>query len=819
MGNLRELIFAAASLRRAPTFVAAVLLTLGVTLGTLVTTAVLSHVLIFKPLPYDDAERLFLVKGTLKNRDVTVMTNVNSYASAVDLYQREQFERASILAFEFQQYSSHPQQPLLTVNFVSPEFFSLLNTPMEHGRAFGNSEKLGTYNSVAVISHHTWQQHFQGRSDILGQRIELNGKSYAVIGVTAERFDEPKFFSDQFEGSDVWLPWDFHRGDERARNDWGALNPAITVIAKLAASIGQEHAAQIVSEGLNRNFLANLPNGGQDLPYSMSVQLSSFEDVILGDSRKTALLLLAGALTLLFIACSNIVNLMLSRTVQKQKRLTIQAIVGANRGHLFMSILAENILLMAAVALLSIGVTHLGFGVLRDLAAGYLPRLGELSLNAAFAGLTVLLAAVLAVLFSAAAIRVVQYDRLQSSVQSSGKGSGLQVSARVRSLLIAAQVALIGVLIAANMSVLKNATDIVLRDIGFNTQDLVYLSLNYQAGQITAAERQQLTQQILAALRTQPQVAMATSTTADPTRPSNGGPAIRYSGDRNPVNVMLFFTGPQYFDVMQQPMIEGRSFTEAEVLDNARVAVITRALAEKLYPGSSPLGKSVIQSMSTEPYTVVGVADSLALPPAVSDVLGGEEMNRQHLYVPGYTVANVEEFRFLIRLQPNQQVGREQWRALIRAINPNLNIWLLEGMESRRLDLMARELSTAKVTIALTIISMLLAGIGIYGVLNYNTELRRYELGIRMSLGARPADIVRLVFFSNARPVLWGFGASVLLGIAAYSVARQYADRYMHVEFVPLLTASIMILLIAAVSSYLPLHRLVRRWPIHAWRS
>jgi predicted permease len=820
MGFVRELKFAAASLRRAPTFVAAVVITLGVTLGTLITTAVLSYVLVFKPLPYADSERLYLVKGTLQNNGAVVMANVNSYASARELYGRKQeFQAAALLAFEPLQYSSHARQPLFTVSFVSPEFFGLLQTPMAMGRAFADSERVGSFNPVAVISYKTWQQYFEGRADVLEQSIDLNGKSYRIVGVSAERFDEPHFFSGQFQGSEVWLPWDFHRGDERARNDWGALIPAITVIARLADGVGSEQATQVVSDGLNRAFRANLPNGGEGLPYSMSVQLSSFEEVILGDSSNAALLLLAGAFTLLFIACSNIVNLMLSRTVQKQKQLTIQATVGANRKHLFMSILAENALLMAGVAALSVAATYWGFDVLRGLATGYMPRLGELSLGIVSTLLTLVLAGVLALIFSAAAIRIVKYDQLQSSVQSSGKGSGLQISARVQSLLIASQIALMGLLIAANMSVLKGATDVILRPLGFETRDLAFLSLDYQAGEIDAARREQLSREVLATLQSHPQVEVASATTSEPTRPSNGGPVFRFADDRSPTNVVQFYTSARYFEVMRQPMLEGRGFTAAEAIDKGQVAVVTRSLAKKLYPGTPVLGKTVVHSAHPKPYSIVGVVDDLSLPPSVFTVQGGEEMNRQHLYMPGYSVPNVLQMRFLIKLKPGQEADKAQWQAAFKRIDPNLNIWMLEDMDERRLQMVAHELTTAKITVALTVISMLLAGIGIYGVLNYNTELRRYELGVRMSLGARPADIVKLIFLGNARPVLWGFGASTLLGIAAYSVARRYMDRYMQIEIVPLFAAVALILLIAALSSYLPIHKLVRRWPIYAWRE
>ena len=818
---VRELKFALNTLLQAKSFVLAVVVTLGVSLGAFICIAVLGNLVFLEPLPYPEQQRLHLVKGILKNNGNTVMANVNSFPSAREIYGREaEFEEAALLTFETHQLENHPQLPIVMTTFVSPEYFTLLDAPMAVGRALADSDGLDSFNPVAIISHQTWQQYFRGSPDVIGETLQVDERSFRIVGVTSERFSEPNFFNVEFAGTDVWLPWNFHSGDEQARNDWGSITPTTTVVARLGQNVTPPQVTQTVSDGLNRAFLDNMVMpGGQQLPFSMSVELTPIEEVILGDSRSTVTLLFAGALTLLLISASNVMNLMLSRTIQKQRQLTIKAVVGANRRHLFQAILAENLVLMAGVSLLAIVVASYGFGALRDMASDYLPRLGELSLNGRFVFLTLILALLLALFFSYVSTRIVDYKKLQSGIQSSGKGGGLQISATVRAALIVTQVCLVGLLIAANLSVLKGATDVMFRSVGFETENLSYFGLNFRGGDLSVEAREQLTLNIRDALARQPQVEMVAASTSEPTRPSNGGTVLRFSDDKNPTNAVMQFVSSNYFGVMQQAMVQGRGFTADEVRDSAPLAIVTRSLANRMYPGESPLNKSLIQSMSTEPYTIVGVVEDLVMPPAVANVVDGIDMNRQALYMPGLSVPTETEFKYMLRTKPNQELPFRQLLSAMSEVDPNLEPWILETAEERSRELLAYESMVAKSTLALTLLSMLLAGVGIYGVLNYNTQLRRFEIGTRMSLGANPANIVKLIMLSNTKPVLLGFVASIVIGIAIYSVARQHIDNYMNLEALPLVAAAASILLVAAIASYLPIHAIVRKWPIHALRG
>lgn len=819
-GFLHEIKQALASLQRVPNFAATVVITMGLTLGTLMCIGILSHLLLFKPLAYEDNDRLYSIKGVIKANGNTVMSNVNSFASARHLYEANEFETSAMMTFEQHQLPNVNNQPIITVTYTPPEYFHILDVPLALGRSFSESEKLNTYNPVAVISYNSWQQFFGGRPDILQQKITISERSFNIIGVAAERFDEPVFYGNEFDGSSVYLPWDFHAGDERARNNWGSISEFTTVIAKLKVGVTPQQVEQVTGDALNRAFNASLSPNGQPLPYSMGVETATFETVILGDSQSTTLILLAGALTLLLIACSNVINLMLSRTVQKQRQLTIRATLGANQGHLFKIILAENLILMSLVSIIAIVVAYFGFDVLQTMGTEYLSRLGELSMSGMSVIVTLAIALLLSLAFSLISIGIVDYKKLQASIQASGKGSGLQIKAWVRSLLITSQVALVGLLIVANISVLKNASDVIYRPLGLNSQDLSYFSLVHRGGELTSAEREQMTADVIAALEKQPQINSVSYASSGPTRPNNGGTILRFADDKSPVNAMQFFVSHNYLDVLKQPMIEGRAFNADEVKDRAKVAIVTRTTAEKLYPGESAVGKTIFQSMErTVPYTIVGVAEDLTLPPTLEIIVAGDDMNKNHLYMPGLSIQTNPEFRLMVRFEPNQGMSKEQLLAVVSKVDPELRAWMLMTTEDRKTELLVQETTTAQITIALTLLSMLLAGVGIYGIFNYNTQLRRFEIGTRMSLGASPNDIVKLIFKDNAKPVLMGIAASLVLGVVAYSMARQYIDSYLHMQIQPLVISLILLLSMAILSSYLPLHKIVKRWPIFSIRQ
>lgn len=814
-----ELKLAFVSLQRVPAFVFAVVVTLGLTLGALACISTLNQVLFLKPLPYPDQERLVTVRGVFYNNGTPLMENIHSYSSAQTLYEKgDVFEQASLVKFELLSIDSLPKQPKVSAMFVSPEYFSLTNAPLQLGRAFDKNEAVKSPVLSAVISYQTWQQLFGASPDILSQKLELNGRSYQIVGVTAADFSVPDISPDGYSKAEIWLPWDFHSGTDEERQDWGSMVFEIGLIGKLKSAFSLSQATQMLSDTLNTDFVKGLTAPGQSIPYTMAVNLSTFETVIIGDSRETALLMLGAAVTLLLIASSNVVNLMLSRTMQKHRQLTIRAIHGANIQHLMLVLFSEALLLMLLVALVSVVVAIYGFDILRGLESLQLPRLDELQLDWMIVGMIVAVSLVLALLFTLVSVRTIHYSKLQSSIQSSGKGSGLQISAAVRSALVASQVALVGLLLAANSSVLKQSLDTIYKPMGIVTQDVILAEVDYLGPTLAPKDVVTIKEQILQKLSADPRVELVSTATVDPTRIAEGGVASHNFGDENGINVMMSWVSQDYFDVHRYELLNGRTFNAAEVTGQAQVALISQSLALSLYPDKDPSGMTIFHNNSNVPYVIIGVVQDLTLPDQATKAIG-EELSRHRLYMPGLTTAGIPEWRFQLRMKTGQKMSIDELTPLLHQLDPKLKVWTFETMEERRSELLARELMASQITIALAILSLFLAGVGIYGVLSYGTELRKYELGVRMSIGASPTNIVFMVLRNNATSVLIGAILSLLLCIASYAVARQYFENAIHIQVLPLVITLLLILGVAAIASYLPIRSLIKRWPIHALRT
>jgi predicted permease len=814
-----ELKLAFASLQRVPGFVAAVVVTLGLTLGALACIAALNQVLFLKPLPYPDQDRLVTIRGVFFNNGTPLMENIHSYSSAKALYEKgDALEQASLLKYELLSIDSLPKQPKVSALFVSPEYFTLTNAPLALGRHFDQNEAVSAPQLSAVISYLTWQQLFGGDPDILNQKVELNGRSYRIVGVTAADFSIPDIAPDGYGKAEIWLPWEFHSGSQEERQDWGSMIFEIGLIGKVKSEFSQSQATQMLSDTLNTDFVKGLTAPGQSIPYTMAVKLSTFETVIIGDSRETALLMLGAALTLLLIASSNVVNLMLSRTMQKHRQLTIRAIHGANIQHLMLVLFSEAVLLMMFVAVVSVAVAMVGFDVLRGLDSLQLPRLDELKLDGLVVLLIMVIAFGLAALFTLISVRTIHYSKLQSSIQSSGKGAGLQISATVRSALVASQIALVGLLLAANSSVLKQSLDTIYKPMGFVPDEVVLTEVDYVGPTLTPADVTTIKEQILQKLGADPRVELVSTATVDPTRIAEGGVASHNFGDENGINVMMSWISQDYFDVHRYELINGRTFSEAEVKGQAQVAIISKSLALSLYPDKDPSGMTIFHNNSNKPYVIIGVVKDLTLPGQATEAIG-EELSRHRFYMPGLTTEGIPEWRFQIRTKAGQKLTVDELTPLLHQLDPKLRVWTFETMEQRRAELLMRELMAAKISIALAALSLFLAGVGIYGVLSYGTQLRKYELGVRMSIGASPATIVLLVLRSNATAVFIGAVLSLLLCIASYAVARQYFENAIHVQILPLFITLLLILLVAAVASYLPIRSVIKRWPIHALRT
>lgn len=801
-----ELRQALASLRRAPGFVATVALTLGLTLGALVCMFGINRLLFMAPLPYPDQQRLVVAQGVVLDQGQEAFRGLHTYPALMQLYQQGGvFERAAVLNFGKAFLTSDPNQPRLNVTYASSGLFDLTGAPLKLGRAFQQGEEVGASTPSAMLSYQAWATQFGSDPSIVGRKISVDSASYTVVGVLAKDYAEPQLHSLE-RSTDIYLPWELNPRDKQAREDWENFDSNIMLVGRLAAGTTPEQAAAALTEPLNRRFRAQTAGIGQFATITVEVAMVSFAQAITGDSKRVALMLLAGVAALLLIAAANVSNLFLARTAQKQRQLSIQATLGANRGHLFRTMFTESAVVMGIAGLAAAGVAALCFGLLQRFAQGKVPRLAELGLDGWSLGFVLLAALLLALVFAALSIRMVNYRALAAALQSGGKGSGLQVSQTTRKVLIASQIAVAAVLLVANFGLLKESLAVLMRPAGFDTQDLYELTLNEGERGLSPEEKQQQLASIGAELRAWPNVAGVAVAGTGPTSTSVWATTLlRELGGNEKFKTNSNRVDADYFNLIGLPMAEGRSFSAQESRERAPLIVVNETLAKAINPDGSALGATLYWNKNTEPFRVIGVVRDVFLPTVPP---------AQRLYLPGPA-----ELNLVVKVKPGQQLDQAAVVAMLAKVNTSLRINKLAPVQQTYRSLLARDITTAAITGLLTVLALFLAGVGVYGVLSYSIKLRRHELGIRMAIGASPRRIAGLVYRDSLRPVAWGFGISAVAGVLLYLFARQQLDSVLQLGAWPPVLSVLLIMLTVLLACWLPLRAILREWPVRSLRG
>ena len=468
------------SLRKSPGFIFSVTSTIGLTMGALLAILTLAWFMVVEPLPYPHQERL--VKATYQRLDQNSMVQTNTFihpaAEQMFIEQSQTkapFSQQTLLSYSNAVLQSEPSQPKLNSTYVTPDWFAMLAIPMAKGRGFSDEEGIKSFVPGAVLSHHTWQQQFAGRPDILEQSVNINGVNHPIIGVVAKSFIEPQLYQTGHE-TDLWLPWDYNNSEYMGY--WGLPDDTLVFVGKLAIGETALRASQQVSTTANELF-ANQTNGApQYAGWTVNVDIQPLKQVLSANSLYTVFLLLAGVSGLLMIAISNIANLFLARTVGQQRQLAICAALGAKKFQLVRALFSESLILMMLSTVVALIIAQLGFALMQHQFAQTLPRVQELRLTLATVSFAVAIALSLAWFFAWLGARMINYRALNSVLQSSGKGTGVQVSKKAKQWLIGMQVSIASMLVFANSVLINDAFEQLSEPLGFEPEQVISMEFN-----------------------------------------------------------------------------------------------------------------------------------------------------------------------------------------------------------------------------------------------------------------------------------------------------------------------------------------------------
>ncbi len=799
------------ALRRSPGF--SLLAILILTLGIGATTAMFSvtRTVLLKPLAYRDPGQLvtilFKVPQFVKHLS-TVPVNAQHYQLWRD--HARTLEEVGLLASDAHILSGRGQSVQVNGVRVTPNFFHLLGIQPMLGRGFSKDEDQAGRNRVVIVSHQFWEEKLGGSPDALNQKITFDGQSYQVIGVMPVAFPFPRArqLSDLEQMPDhaaFWTPLVFSKDD--LESPLGNFDFIALARLKSGVTVGQSLAELIA---LEKVIAKRFPQ-----PIELDPVIQPLQRAMARDVRLPLLFLLAAVSAVLLIVCINLMNLTLVRATSQRRAWAIRLAVGANIRDLLRGAFIESLLLSLAGAALGSLLTVWLLAAIRLKAPPDLPRVEELAVDPVALAFAVLLSVGSAVLFGLwpawRAARIDPQEALQSSSRSTSEG---RLGHRAGKLLVAAEVALSTVLLLSAGLLVRSFVSILDVNPGLNVEHLLTVKIQLPPEKYRKAENIHAFYRALQGrVGALPDVVSAGVVSDLPlTGDNNGNPVIGADRAAPPFAQWPMTdcrrASQSYFYAAGIPLQRGRTFVERD--GKIPEVVITENLAARLWPRENPLGRPLKVYGSDKPYTVVGVvgavhAASLTEPPAMM------------VYFPDWQ--NVDNGMSLVVRTASQSGSLA--RAIRRAVStlePEAAITSVKTMQEIRASSVAPQRFQTTLLSAFAAAALLLACLGIYGVLAFATTRRTAEIGIRMALGARPKQILQSILESGMLPVAVGIVGGLLASAALGRILQRLLFEVRALDPLMYGLTAFVLLVVAALACLIPAISAARLNPVEALR-
>jgi putative ABC transport system permease protein len=803
---LQDARYAARGLTSKPAFSAIVIATL--TLGIGATVAIFSVVngILLRPLPYAEPRRLVMIESAAPYGSVSEPEFLDFKREA------RSFERMAAIAYLTASLTGGDTEPERVRGArVSDGFFPILGVPAYLGRGFTPDEDKPGAAPVIILSYGLWQRRYASDSSIIGKDIMLNGTPRTVVGVMPRRLTYPSTYTD------VWVPLRLNPDSLWTRN-----NHYLTIIGRLSTNTTFAGAVAELN-AMGRRWTREYPDM-YDPTKPLQVDAALVADAVVGKTRPYLLALLGAVAFVLLIACVNVANLLLVRAEARRKEIAVRSALGASRVRLVRQALTESALYALIGGTLGVLLAWQGVRLLIALAPATIPRLDEVGLDWPVLLFSLLVSIGTGLLFGLAPALKAAPDTSAETLKETGRaGSQGRGITKLRRTLVVAEIALATVTLSAAGLMFRSFANIQAIDLGFEPNNVLTLRVSLPARDYRGDRPVQLYQSALERVRALRDVRTAAIVGELPLQAGwsiwsiliDGAPMTSVAGASA---AMPHQVSPGFFETMQIGLVRGRVFTDADRAGAPLVAIVNETMEKKFWPGKSAIGGTIKMLNDESPWaTVVGV---------VKDVREGGFLVEPppSMYFP-HAQAGISAYywptdmNLVIRTAGDPLAQISAVRQIMRELEPAAPLAQIQTLD----DLVAASVSnrrfSTQLLVGFAVLALLLAGIGIYGVISYGVTQRTFELGLRIALGAQRGRVLRFVVGEGVRLAAVGLAIGI---VGAFAVTRLMRALFVQVspgDPTTLVVVSLVIGGVALMASWLPARRATVVDPMRAMRA
>lgn len=802
---LQDVRVALRGLSRSRAFALVSIIALGLGIGA--TTSVYSTVkaMVLNPLPFRELDRILIIGERVPGEAGGSSVAPANYRNLAE--RNTAFER--IAAFQGRGWDANvtgagtPER--LEGYLVTPSIFPLLGMAPLMGRVFPESEAGSGSIREAIISYATWQNHFGADPQIIGRSVNLNGSQVAIVAVMPREFDFPI-------GTEIWAPWPVNATELNARGDH-----TLDVIGRLKPGISMAQAGaqlNVIAEHLQQEY----PATNADRRF----ELGFLRKEILGETREYMLILMWSAVFVLLLACANVANLQLARSMSRQKDVAVRVALGASRWRIASQVLVESAMLSLAGGVVGVLLGAWAVPVTRAAVPPFIVQhiagIKNIKLDGGVLVFTLVIAVLTGLLAGVVpALHACFEPDLNESLKTGGRGSSsIAVRRRSRSLLVFTEVALALILLVGASAMVKGFRTLASRYPGYEAGGTLSLRVTLPQEKYSISQaRADFFQRVVEKLAAVPGAQAAAAAQFLPSGWSWQSGTLRIENaparpEEQPPAGMQTVT-PDFFRALRIPLRSGRLLTDQDGAEAAPVAVITEAMARRYWPGADPVGHRIRFAAGDPWRTIVGV---------VGDIRQNtfDTYFRSTVYMP-MAQAPPQSAGFILRTSRDPVSLASAARAAIQSVDPDQPAYDIRTLKQLVTDNASGVQYSAEMMLAFALIALVLAAAGIYAVMAYAVMQRTHEMGVRMALGAERADVLRMIVGNSVKLAAGGLAVGVPVSFVLMRLLASLLVDVVRLDLPVLLGLTILLASVAALAGYVPARRAAQIDPIAALRD